>query len=245
MAETNTAPAAQRGTDGINLVCLNRLEIDCYSISHYFSLIFYLHYFNAAKVPKWHDESRSSDKIFSAPVLIRRVPPWLGPWQSWAAWRILWRGRGEAALLGWSLGGRALRAGAPRCLLGRGLLSCARSQEPGAETNVLLAMATLLAPAEVTLGHLSSCNDGDPTSKNKYISQQLKWAYYHILIITICWLMYLSEPRDGGSSASCLVVWADDGFLAISLFFSLYFPTFQIQLLEIFFYITSYSITTN
>ena len=57
--------------------------------------------------------------------------------------------------------------------------------------------------------------------------------------------MYLSEPRDGGSSASCLVVWADDGFLAISLFFSLYFPTFQIQLLEIFFYITSYSITTK
>ena len=85
MAETNTAPAAQRGTDGINLVCLNRLEIDCYSISHYFSLIFYLHYFNAAKVPKWHDESRSSDKIFSAPVLIRTVPP--GPWQSWAELR--------------------------------------------------------------------------------------------------------------------------------------------------------------
>lgn len=55
-----------------------------------------------------------------------------------------------------------------------GHVSGPRSQEPGAETNVLLAMATLLAPAEVTLGHLSSCNDGDPTSKNKYISQQLK-----------------------------------------------------------------------
>ena len=96
-----------------------------------------------------------------------------------------------------------------------------RSQEPR------LTWSWLLAPAEVTLGHLSSCNDGDPTSKNKYISQQLKWAYYHILIITICWLMNLSEPRDGGSSSSCLVVWADDGSLAISLFFSLYFPTFR------------------
>ena len=51
-------------------------------------------------------------------------------------------------------------------------VSCVMSQVPGAETNVVLA--TLLAPAEVTLGHLSSCNDGDPTSKNKYISQQLK-----------------------------------------------------------------------
>ena len=54
------------------------------------------------------------------------------------------------------------------------VMTCVRSQEPGAETTVFLAMATLLAPAEVTLGHLSSCNDGDPTSKNKYISQQLK-----------------------------------------------------------------------
>ena len=47
-------------------------------------------------------------------------------------------------------------------------VSCPRSQEPR------LTWSWLLAPAEVTLGHLSSCNDGDPTSKNKYISQQLK-----------------------------------------------------------------------
>ena len=39
--------------------------------------------------------------------------------------------------------------------------------------------------------------------------------------------MNLSEPRDGGSSSSCLVVWADDGSLAISLFFILYFPKFR------------------
>ena len=143
MAETNTAPVAQRGTHGINLVCLNRLEIDWYSISHYFFHYFVstiLHYFNAAKVPKWHDESRSSDKIFSAPVLIRTVPPWLTPAGRGRAeprGESCDRGRGEAALLGWSLGG--LQAGTPRCLLGRGLLSCVMSQVPGAETNVVLA----------------------------------------------------------------------------------------------------------
>ena len=56
--------------------------------------------------------------------------------------------------------------------------------------------------------------------------------------------MNLSEPRDGGSSSSCLVVWADDGSLAISLFFSLYFPTLD-RIIGNDFYITSYSITTK
>ena len=57
--------------------------------------------------------------------------------------------------------------------------------------------------------------------------------------------MNLSEPRDGGSSSSCLVVWADDGSLAISLFFSLYFPTLDRIIGDNDFYITSYSITTK
>ena len=57
--------------------------------------------------------------------------------------------------------------------------------------------------------------------------------------------MNLSEPRDGGSSSSCLVVWADDGILAISVFLVCTFQHLDRIIGDNDFYITSYSITTK